>query len=600
MNGDLPRPKERKRLVKKTISLLLALLLILPLPGCGAGEAPTSAEPDSADQSLTSNTEGTADIEVRSSGKQAEAGENRIELSGESVTIDEGGVYRITGVLKNGQLLIDAGSSADLTLILDGAEIRCEGHAAIYGKSADSITITAESGSSNLLAAAGSFIQSDDNNVDAAVFSKCDLTLNGEGLIGVLCDSGHGVVSKDKLMLQSGSWNIQASGQGFSGKDGVSVSGGAIHIVSGTDGVHAAHDNAKKGNVELSGGSITIECGSDGVDASGALAVSGGSLDIRSGSADADGGKGLKASGPISITGGTVTVSSWDDAIHSDDSVTISGGELELDSRDDAVHADDLLTVNDGTLTITRSYEGLEAREVVINGGVIRLNASDDGVNAGGGNDGSNAFGPRGGDPFAADSNASLAINGGTLYINASGDGVDSNGSLTVTGGELYISGPTNNGNGALDYGTSAQITGGVVAAAGSAGMAENFGPGSTQGSILLNLGNQKAGEAIRLTDSQGRVLLEFTPEKDYQSVVISTPELALGESYTLTAGNFSQSITLTELIYGNGMGMGGPGCGPGGMGGGPAGPGDMDGGPVIPGGPGGPGGMGGGPGGRR
>ena len=172
--------------------------------------------------------------------------------------------------------------------------------------------------------------------------------------------------------------------------------------------------------------------------------------------------------------------------------------------------------------------------------------------------------------------------------MNAEGDGLDSNGLLSVSGGEVYVSGPTRGGNGALDYGTESIITGGTVIAVGSADMAENFGPSSTRGSILLSVGNQAAGATVGITDESGTVLASYTPEKSYQSVVMSCPGLELGKSYTLTAGSFSQTLTLDSLIYGSGMGMGGHGMGGfpgGGMGGGPGSQGGF------------PGGQGGGPG---
>ena len=142
---------------------------------------------------------------------------------------------------------------------------------------------------------------------------------------------------------------------------------------------------------------------------------------------------------------------------------------------------------------------------------------------------------------------------------------MDSNGSLYVSGGETYVSGPTNSANGALDYAGTAEITGGVFVAAGASGMAQNFGTGSTQGAMLCNTGSQAAGTALTLTDGAGTTLVSFIPAKAYETVLISAPGIVSGGTYTLEAGGQTQTIAMTSLIYGSGSGMGGMG----GMGGG-------------------------------
>ena len=213
-----------------------------------------------------------------------------------------------------------------------------------------------------------------------------------------------------------------------------------------------------------------------------------------------------------------------------------------------------------------------------MNGGRVDLTSSDDGFNASAGNsaDGAVAGNPRGGyGGYGGSTNCSLTINGGFVKVNASGDGLDSNGILAVNGGEIYVSGPTNSGNGAIDYENSGVITGGVLIAAGASGMAQNFGSSSTQGSILLT--SQTAvsgGTEITLKDSKGNVIASFTPEKNFNSVVVSAPEIKQGGTYTLTAGSWSETVKMTSLVYGGGgqFGPGGQG-GPGGHGGRPGRP---------------------------
>ena len=205
-----------------------------------------------------------------------------------------------------------------------------------------------------------------------------------------------------------------------------------------------------------------------------------------------------------------------------------------------------------------KSYEGVEGLVISIKGGVLDVTASDDGLNAGGGQDQS-GFGGRGGDMFGSNSNAKLEISGGTITVRADGDGLDSNGSFTLSGGTVTVFGPTNDGNGALDFGAASEVTGGSLIALGSSGMAVNF-QSASQGAILLTVGSQPAGSTVTLTDAEGNPLLTCTAEKAFSAVNLTCPALTQGETYTLTAGSFSQTLTLDTLIYGS-SGMGAPGA---------------------------------------
>ena len=527
----------------RALAVILSVTLLAGLlSACGGKPSAETPAPSGAGVSLpASSVPAPPDLSAAvQSGSGAAEDAIPLTLSDKSgsVTIREAGTYLLSGTLSDGQILIDAPEDAKVKLLLNGVSVTRQGHAALYARSADKLILSTVSGSVNLLASAGDFVQVDDKNVDAAVFACCDLTLNGEGILSLSCETGHGIVSKDDLKLKDGTVNVAAAKKGLEGKDSLTVEGGSLSVEAGTKGLVSGKDDT---------------------------------------------------AGSILISGGSVSVHSRDDAVHCSGSVTVEGGTLLLSSGDDGVHADESLTVSGGNLNVAQSYEGLEARVIEIRGGTLSILSSDDGLNAAGGSDGSNGFGPFGGDPFRGDpfrgdSSASLTISGGSLTVNAEGDGLDSNGLLSVNGGEIYVSGPTRGGNGALDYGTEGVITGGILIAVGSADMAENFGPSSTQGSILLPVGNQAAGNAVSIADERGTVLASFRPEKSYQSVVISCPGLEAGESYTVTAGSFTQTLTLDALIYGGGMGMGGHGMGgfPGGHGGGPGG---------------GPGGQGGGPG---
>ena len=286
------------------------------------------------------------------------------------------------------------------------------------------------------------------------------------------------------------------------------------------------------------------------------LATDSGTADTSS---ETNSSKGIKSDSSVAINNGTLTIDSSDDAIHSNDSLSISNGTLEISSGDDGIHADASLSITGGKINITKSYEGIEGQSIEISGGSTKVTASDDGVNAAGGSDGSSVDGRMGQNNFASQDGVEINISGGTLNVNASGDGIDSNGSITVSGGETYVSGSANSGNAPLDYNGAATITGGIVVATGMSGMAQNFGDASTQGSMLVNVSNQPAGSAVTLKDSGGKTIASFKPEKEYNCVVVSAPDVKQGGSYTLVSGSAETSVKMDSLIYGGGQtGMGG------------------------------------------
>ncbi|HPD88868.1 MAG TPA: carbohydrate-binding domain-containing protein [Oscillospiraceae bacterium] len=590
---------------KKWMTFFLAALLCLSLAACQSTEEGTPAESASS-ESTGSFTDsdfevGYSDyVTVTLADGTSSADGGGVEIDGDTVTITEEGTYLLTGALSDGQILVDAGDSAEIQLVLDNVSVACSGSAAIYVRKAGKVFLTMTEGSENSLTSSGEFAQTDDNNVDAAVFSKADLTMNGNGTLTVGCESGHGVVSKDTLKVAGGTYEITSASQGLSGKEGVEIADGVFVITSGKDGIHAENDeDATLGSIYIEGGTFVITAGGDGMDASGALTIPDGVFTLTTGggsinaSTDSNGqenaawgqwgggaanasdstetetsAKGLKADVSILISGGDFAIDSSDDAVHTNGDLSIAGGTFAISSGDDGMHADAGLTVTDGTINITKSYEGLEGAALNISGGTISLVASDDGLNAAGGADSSSIGGRAGQNGFDTDTSASITISGGSLTIDASGDGIDSNGDLTVSGGTIYVSGPTNSGNGALDYAGTGTITGGVLIAAGSTGMAQNFGSDSTQGSILYNFSSeQSGGTSVTLTDGDGNVLASFTPEKQFQSVVVSAPGVVSGGTYTLTVGGESVTIEMTGTTYSNASsGMnGGAGVGPGG-----------------------------------
>lgn len=421
-----------------------------------------------------------------------------LEKDGERsiVTITGEGEYLVSGALSDGMIVVDVDKTEKVRLVFNGVDINCASSAAVYVKKADKVFVTLADGTQNLLANGGTFKAVDDNNIDAVIFSKDDLTLNGTGALEVRSPSGHGIVSKNDLVVADGEYKITASSHGMTGKDSVAIADGKFDITAGKDAIKSENnDDDTMGKVHILGGSYRLDAGSDGIN----------------------------ALNEINITGGKVVVE--------------------------------------------QSNEGLEARVVSISGGETDITASDDGINA---TDkrasvkketqDKKDFGGGMGD---TEPDACIHISGGTVRVDAEGDGLDSNGYIKVSGGETYVTGPSHGGDAALDYGIDATVSGGIVVAAGQSGMAQNFGQESTQGAILVNSQTQNAaGSDIVLLDSDGSEILAWTMEKSYNSVTISCPEIRDGAAYTVRMGDTSTEILMEGLIYGQGFSFGGHGGG--------------------------------------
>lgn len=483
-----------------------------------------------------------------------------ITLSGtDDVTITSGGVYVLTGTLTDGRVLVNA-PDADVTLVLQDADITCSDSSALYIYKAASVLVYLPDGTASTLTDGSSYNYSDSvssaaaEEPNACLYAKSDLIIAGGGTLTVTGNANNGITGKDTLKIEDTAVTVTAANHGINGKDCLVLKQTDVTVTSGGDALRATNDSdTALGCVLIGASALTLTAGEDGIQAETTLTLFDTACTVTSGGgsggalADDVSAKGIKAGTDITVRSGSCTLDCADDAVHANGSVTVSGGTFTVTTGDDGVHADNAVTITDGTLSIRECYEGIEGQTIDISGGTIDITASDDGLNAAGGADRSG---------FGGSSDSRITISGGTLRIDAGGDGIDSNGDLTVSGGEIYVSGPTSDGDSAIDYDGSATVTGGTVVAAGYSGMAQNFGTDSTQGSILLT-SRSTSTETIRVTDASGSVLAEFSPAKAYTCVVVSTPALKQGGTYTVTMGGESTDVTLESLIYGSG-GMGG------------------------------------------
>ncbi len=536
------------------------------------------------------------------SGTSAACESDAVKIEGSTVTITDEGTYILSGSLENGRIVVNADKEDKTQLVLNGVSVSSADTAPIYILQADKVFITLAEGTENTLQNGGSFAAIDDNNIDGVIFSKEDVTLNGTGSLSISSPAGHGIVSKDELTVAGGSYTVNSANHALAGKDSVCIAGGSMTLAAGKDGIHAENsDDASLGYVYIAEGSFSITAEGDGISAGSAMQIDGGSFTITAGGGSANaqkpssdgwgnmggfgggrpdmGGKpgmgravttaaaqedtqdstslkGVKAGADLVINGGTYVIDAADDGVHSNANLTVTGGSFTIATGDDGFHADETLTVTAGTVTISESYEGLEGLHVKVSGGNITLTASDDGINAAGGNDQS-GFGGIRGDQFGggtpgkpgmgglgghSSGNGSIVISGGKVNITASGDGIDANGTFEITGGDTVICGPTQGDTATLDYDVSGVIRGGTFIGTGSAGMAQSFS-NADQGVIAVRIGNAVAGTELMLTDSSGNELIRHAPHLDYAVVILSTPELKSGESYTLTIGTWSDTV---------------------------------------------------------
>jgi hypothetical protein len=585
------------------VVLLLALSFVLALSGCDALRTDTEIfstggsleRPDTANDSGVSDdeagestaplqnvsiTENVKDIDTDSSwdtdvtarialnGASATVDGSGAEAAGGAVTITTAGTFVFSGTLSKGQIVVSAGENDKVRLVLNGVDITAEQNAAIYAKTADKVVLILADGKKNVIADSASYVAMDktSDEPNAAIFADCDLSINGTGSLAVDANFKHGIATKDDLIVASGDISVNSVEAGLRGKDSITILDGAYALISDQgDAIKTANDTeTDKGWILVKGGIFTINSRHDGISAATAMQIDGGTFTVTAGgeyadiSSDGESFKGIKGGSDILISDGTFTIASYDDAVHSNTNITIAGGDFNLQSQDDGIHADETLTIGGGEINIPECYEGIEASTIDITGGNIVVVSSDDALNAAGGNDGNDAVGPSGRDPFGGGS-GTVNISGGTVKALASSDCIDSNGTLDISGGTVYtLSNAIRDGD-ALDISGEVTFTGGTVVYGGLLHTGINPSGESTQSYVYANA---EIPDGTKISVKQGgETLTEFTSYAELLVFAISSPEIVSGQSYeiyrngalivTATAGSGGSSM-------GGGRGMGG------------------------------------------
>ncbi|MBQ4568672.1 MAG: carbohydrate-binding domain-containing protein [Ruminococcus sp.] len=566
----------------KNLCLLLCLTLFFSPFGCANsktdGTVQFTTDP-STDPIATSEDELENQVNLSSAltidfdkGTIPESGVNK---NGNDYSILKGGTYIVKGTLQ-GQLNINA-DKQDVWLVLDNAHITCEDSSPLCISDAKNTYLILRTGSDNSLTDGSAYSSSFSEDPDATLFCKNDLIIGGGGTLSISSNYNNALHTKDTLTIRSATININSVDTGIKAKDGLIINAGILNITCNGDGIQTTNsEDPALGNIEIHGGSITVKSEKDAIQSENALTITAGSFNLTTGGgaenadyaystqmmppnqsfysdseSDSVSMKGIKAQGAVNISGGKFNIDSEDDSLHSNGEINISAGDFCLSSGDDGIHADDVLSISEGSIEVATSYEGLEGTSINIEGGEIRINAYDDGINsAGGGDSGYGGFGP---DSFSDSSDYAVNISGGYVYVLAMGDGLDSNGDITVSNGTIIVNGSESGGNAPLDWQTECKVNGGTLIACGNAQMMESLSNASEQCILSLNLGTTlSSGSLSNISAVNSQFSLTFSPAINSSYLLVSTPDLKLGETYIVRTGG-AHSGKSTDGLYSDG-----------------------------------------------
>lgn len=550
---------KKSNMIKSATSI--TLLAALALTGCSA----TSASNTSATSAISTSTSSDSDTksktadsfstDVKNGAKLAEdthysakdltwdsSSEVTIDLSNPTatdgvtvsdgvITITKAGNYRLSGTY-SGQVKVEAADSDMVRLILDNATITNSTGAAINVVEADEVVIYTASGSTNTVSDGSSYSDTASGSPDAAIYSKSDLTLAGEGTLKVEGNYEEGIHTSDGLVIASGTLEVTAANTGIKGKDYVDILDGTVTVTATKDGIKATNDtDGNRGWVRLSGGTVNISAGDDGFKAERVLEISGGTLNIT------ESNEGIEAQ-YINILDGTVNVTSSDDGINASYSTSSSSSTESTSS-----------STTQSNQTAQNTQSGQSAQSNAAQGGQPPAGGQAPSGNmgqppAGGGG----GMGGGGGTFEVVD--AIINIAGGTVTVNANGDGIDSNGTATLSGGTLVVNGPFTGGNTSLDTNGDLLLNGTTVVAGNSGDMFEAPASSSTSGYVkLTNLSNVSSGTTIQVADSSGKVVANYkVTNSNTALILVSSANITKGQSYTVYTTTDSVDASSTSV----------------------------------------------------
>ncbi len=478
---------------------------------------------------------------------------NGANVAGTTVTITEEGTYVISGEIYDGQIIVDADDTEKIQIVLNGCSITNDDSSCILIRSADKVFITLAEETENFLSDTGIEYsqETEDYTVDGVIFSKEDLVLNGNGSLKITAGYDNAIVGKDDLKVTGGNYEIYSSGKGITANDSIRINNGSFIISSDDDALHTSNSTDKgKGYIYISGGQYTISSGDDGIHAETCLVIADGNIDIL------ESYEGFEGS-TIDIEGGNININSSDDGMNASLNTSYESDEKNIrnettdstipdrdDTKRDVMEPDMSVISNNSMAAPSDSIENMASYNDTLDNMIPEMNNPRNNMEVN----------ETGGEMMDVQSDAYIRISSGNIFINSDGDSIDSNGYIYIDDGTLTVEGPVSEGNASLDYGIAADINGGTVILTGSTGMAEAFSETSTQYSIMYNFENIiSGGTEVTLADENGNIIMQYTPSKNYQSVIFSNPDIENG-SYTISAGNFTAQIDVENTITSNGL----------------------------------------------
>lgn len=538
---------------KKIIALLFVISASIAFVGCDDSTVETQTQAVDTTTISTSTEAGTqtetitdlvdADIDFDDGFYEDYTSDTYTILNGdsESYEITVPGTYVLEGTITE-TVVINVLEDEDVRLILNNVTISPTTNSGIAVLSADDVEISVPEGTSNYVSDSETYTDLF-LDYDAAIYSEEDLVINGTGTLEVTGNYNNAIQSKDDLMICDVTLDVTSVDDGIIGRDSLLIQNATITTNTDGDSLKATNDEkTDEGFIYIESGVFNFTTGSDALDAANYIVIVDGEFTIEAES------NALSADTDIYISGGTFSITTVGDSIKAELNVFISGGTLEIDTEDDAIKAGTEVTITGGTINITACYEGLEAPLITIDGGTITIVATDDAVNAADG-----TGGVQGGTSQTADV-GTLYVNGGLLTLSADGDCLDVNGTIYITGGEIYAYGLSDAPDSAIDYNIACYVSGGVIFGVGSSRMAMAPEQDSEQASIMIVLSSDlSSGSLVTLSDSEGNVLFQATTQRDGDNIVISTPELTVGEEYNVTIDgvmdlDYNQETTVTYL----------------------------------------------------
>ena len=490
-----------------------------------------------------------------------------------TLTITKAGTYKLSGEYQ-GQIKVETADSDAVRLVLDNANITNSSGAALNVVNADEVILYSASGTTNTISDGADYTATGEDDPDAVVYSKADLTIAGEGTLKVNGNHEDGIHTSDGLVIASGTLEVNAANTGIKGKDYVDILGGTINVTAQQDGIKSTNDTDEgKGWTRLSNGTVTVNAGDDGFKASRVVEISGGSLTVEQSD------EGIEAQ-YINVSGGNVNVTSADDgmsaSLKTSNSESTDSSENTSDTANQQQNNQQQGSIPGGQQSGTSNQQQQGMGQPPAMSGTSQDGTSQNGAsgtaqqqnntqnqgnqNMGqppampGGNaqDGTSQNGttgtgqqgmgqpPQGGMPGGGGGtfeviDAAINVSGGHVTVNAEGDGIDSNGVTTLSGGTLIVNGPSQGGNAALDTNGDLLLNGATVLSGSTADMFEAPSTNSTSGYLkLTNSSGFEQGSTVQVADSSGKVVANYKVTKsNVQLVLVSSSSIVKGQSYT-------------------------------------------------------------------